>query len=469
MKSLFVALFFNWLPLFLIAQEITVSEEVPINNTGSYEIIGTIGGVTLVFTAQNYTYKIKGLDQNLQLSFEKKLELDRRKADILTVGKVNKHVVVVYTYQRKSNTYVKAHKYDKAANLVDSMLIKNYGYVLPVPKFGAVDSEDRSKLLLFYIEQRETLRALAFDMANFGTLWEESTLMVEKGKSLEDWPELHVANNSDMLVLYRRNNFRSKRKPHHIEMNHYIAQQKELRSYFIDMEGKLSVDIDFRIDNKNNTLIGSGLYGDLSKVRAKGFLYMNVPLDYQDNHRLVFHEFSPALLSNLLDKKVKNNKGYAEIAIAETVLRRDGGVLTVLEYDSRSFAVQSDRNAIPNDERVFGSLYAISIHPDGKVHWDVLLQKKQKGGLDRSYLGSFFLYRSPSALRILYNDDLKFYSQVNEYVVNGIGDFKRNSILNTRDLDIRLSFREALQVSSRTFLVPSVSPNRLKLVRFEYE
>ncbi|MCH2084019.1 MAG: hypothetical protein MK226_16605 [Saprospiraceae bacterium] len=468
MKPLFIALFLCLLPLFLIAQEITVSEEVPINNTGSYEIIGTIEGVTLLYTAQNYTYKIKGLDQELQLSFEKELELDRRKADILAVEKVDKHIVVIYTYQRRSKTYVKAHKYDKAANLVDSMLIKNYGYVLPIPKFGAVSSENRTKLLLFYVEQRETLRALAFDMASFDTLWEESVPLVEKGKMLKEWPELHVADNSDMFFLYRRNNFRSKKKQHYIEINHYIAEQKQLKSYLINMKGKLSVDIDFRIDNKNNTLIGSGLYGDFSKVRAKGFLYMNVPLDYQDNHRLVFHEFTPELLSNLLDKKVKKNKGYAEIAIAETVLRRDGGVLTVLEYDSRSFAVQSDRNAIPNDERVFGRLYAISIHPDGKVHWDVLLQKKQKGGLDRSYLGSFFLYRSPSALRILYNDDLKFYSQVNEYVVNGIGDFKRNSILNTRDLDIQLSFREALQVSSRTFLVPSISPNRLKLVRFAY-
>jgi hypothetical protein len=468
MKPLINALFLCMLPAFLIAQEITVSEEVPINNTGNYEIIGTIGGTTLLYTAQNYTYKLKGLDQDLQLSFEKELELDRRKADILGVEKVNNHIVVIYTYQRRSKTYVKAHKYDQAANLVDSMLIKNYGLILPVPKFGVVRSEDRSKLLLFYVEQRETLHSLAFDMANFDTLWEKSMLVVEKGKILEDWPELQIADNSDMLVLYRRNNFRSKKKPHHIEVNHYKAEQKLMRRYIIGMEGKLSVDIDFRIDNKNNALIGSGLYGDFTKVRAKGFLYMNVPLDYQDDHRLVFHEFSPELLSDLLDKKVKKNKGYSEIAIAETVLRRDGGVLTVLEYDSRSFAVQSDRNAIPANEREFGRLYAISIHPDGKIHWDVLLQKKQKGGLDRSYLGSFFLYRSPSALRILYNDDLKFYSQVNEYVVNGKGEFERNNVLNTRDLDIQLSFREALQVSSRTFLVPSVSPNRLKLVRFAY-
>ena len=308
MKPLFIALFLCLLPLFLIAQEITVSEEVPINNTGSYEIIGTIEGVTLLYTAQNYTYKIKGLDQELQLSFEKELELDRRKADILAVEKVDKHIVVIYTYQRRSKTYVKAHKYDKAANLVDSMLIKNYGYVLPIPKFGAVSSENRTKLLLFYVEQRETLRALAFDMASFDTLWEESVPLVEKGKMLKEWPELHVADNSDMFFLYRRNNFRSKKKQHYIEINHYIAEQKQLKSYLINMKGKLSVDIDFRIDNKNNTLIGSGLYGDFSKVRAKGFLYMNVPLDYQDNHRLVFHEFTPELLSNLLDKKVKKNK-----------------------------------------------------------------------------------------------------------------------------------------------------------------
>ena len=81
---------------------------------------------------------------------------------------------------------------------------------------------------------------------------------------------------------------------------------------------------------------------------------------------------------------------------------------------------------------------------------------------------SYFLFRTPTSLRFLFNDEIKYENTVSEYVLNGNGDFERNSLLSTENLKLRLRFRDALQVNGNELIVPSERRNRLRLVKLEY-
>jgi hypothetical protein len=82
---------------------------------------------------------------------------------------------------------------------------------------------------------------------------------------------------------------------------------------------------------------------------------------------------------------------------------------------------------------------------------------------------SFFLFKSPTNLRLLFNDEIKYENTVSEYVVNGLGGFERKSLLSTENLELKLRFRDALQVSATEVIVVSERRNRLKLVKLQYE
>ena len=81
----------------------------------------------------------------------------------------------------------------------------------------------------------------------------------------------------------------------------------------------------------------------------------------------------------------------------------------------------------------------------------------------------YLLHGEPaSSLRFLFNDEIRFENTVSEYVVNGRGEFDRNSLFNTRDLSLRLRFRDGVQTAGNELVLPSEHRNKLRLVRMTY-
>ncbi|MEL6357809.1 MAG: hypothetical protein AAFQ37_12855, partial [Bacteroidota bacterium] len=52
--------------------------------------------------------------------------------------------------------------------------------------------------------------------------------------------------------------------------------------------------------------------------------------------------------------------------------------------------------------------------------------------------------------------------------LNSKGDFDRNSLFHTRDLELKLRFRDGVQVATNEVIIPSERRNRLRLVTLTY-
>ena len=76
--------------------------------------------------------------------------------------------------------------------------------------------------------------------------------------------------------------------------------------------------------------------------------------------------------------------------------------------------------------------------------------------------------KTPSRLRLLYNDEIKKSNTVSEYIMDPTGKIARNSLLSTEDQEMKLRFRDALQISNRELLVPSETNYDLILVKITY-
>lgn len=111
----------------------------------------------------------------------------------------------------------------------------------------------------------------------------------------------------------------------------------------------------------------------------------------------------------------------------------------------------------------------LSIHPTGELHWKTLLYKKQYSQNDGGAYSSYFTYITASNIKLIFNDEIKQENTISEYILDGLGNGDRNSVMNTENLELHLRFREGIQLDNKRFLIPSERRSRLKLVRFEYE
>jgi hypothetical protein len=276
-----------------------------------------------------------------------------------------------------------------------------------------------------------------------------------------------------MHLIIEKDNYRSRRKEHFYQVHSYYGESDEYVTFDTDFQGMLTYDAYFTYDDLNQTLVASGFYSEKNLGMATGFFYLNVDPRRPENKTLKFQKFEQETLMGILGKRGKRAKGLQEISVQEIVLRRDGGAILIGERNRMFERGGTSRTYIDGVNRFmvdyyFDDLLIASIHPSGEVHWKTILHKKQYSQDDNGIYSSYFLFKTPSNLRFLFNDEIKYENTVSEYILNGFGNYDRNSLLSTANLDLRLRFRDALQTASNALIVPSERRNRLKLVKMEF-
>ncbi|MEL6969528.1 MAG: hypothetical protein AAFZ63_07095 [Bacteroidota bacterium] len=455
------------------AQVLTVSEEIPINTDIAYEVLGELGNHVLLFRDRKTEFEVQAFNSQMRQTWSKEITLDRRLPKILGIVPTREDFTVVYSYRQKGNTLIKAHRYDPAANLVDSSLLVDLGYLFFTPRFELIRSEDRSKMLLYYVENQDMIHAYSIDVPTQSLIWERKFPLqdVLYGR---DFVQALVDNRGAASFVFQKDNFRSRRKQHYYQIQTYFGSD-EPRMTNITMEGYLSYDVYFEADNLNNQIVAAGLYTEDNVERARGYFYLRYQPDTDEKVKVQFTPFSEEFLQNLLGRDYREGKGLNETTAREIVLRRDGGALLIAERNkqlqrrtgttSRVYYDATVRNLV---DFYFEEVFIVSIHPTGELHWETILHKKQYSQDDNGVFSSYFLFETPGRLRFLFNDEIRFENTVSEYIINGLGEYDRNSLFSTTNLDLRLRFRASIQISPNELIIPSERRNRLKLVRLTY-
>jgi hypothetical protein len=457
------------------AQQITMSEDIPLRNDVAYELLGEFKGRVLLFRDQISKYEVQGFDQRLRPSWSKILTLDKKNPKVIGSTHSRNDFTLIYHYRDQGNTILKAAKFDPGANMIDSATINNLGSVFFTPEFELAFSEDRSKILVYYIERQSILHAFVFDAASFRPLWKKS--VSPSGFSFfEDFLQVVLDNEGNMCLVFEKDKFLARKDGHHYHIISVIGTEDRLTQFQAPLDGKLTYDVLFTYDNLNDRLVAAGLYSDKSGDRATGYFVLKIDPLQRELPFLRFESFNDLFVSNLIGKEVEKNKGVTELSVREIVLRRDGGVLMIAErireYERRLGA--PNRVSFDGVGRFIVDYYhedivALSIHPDGRAHWETILPKKQYSQDDGGVYSSYFLFKTPENLRFLFNDEIRFENTVSEYRLNGAGAFERRSLLNTEKLEVRLRFRDAIQVSADALVVPSERRNRLRLVKITFD
>jgi hypothetical protein len=359
---------------------------------------------------------------------------------------------------------------------VDSTTLVDFGVFSTAPQEGIYRSEDESKLLLLITEQQSKVRCLGIDMEKLELTY-DMELEPEKFFFNDDFMQAEIANDGTTYFVIERDNFKSRRKEHKYEV-HTIKPNRQFDKFEVPMGDSLTYDIFFRYDNQNGHLTAAGLYTTKNFTRADGYFWINVDPANPAATQPSFTPFPLTLIRNIEGKKYnKKNPGIDELSVRNIVLRKDGGGLIITERNRQlERRSNSSRTQVANNYGIrplvdyhYDELVVFSVHPNGDPHWSNILHKRQYSQDDGGAYSSYFLMENQRSLRFLFNDEIRFENTVSEYVVNGRGEFDRNSLFHTRDLELRLRFRDGVQVAANEMILPSEHRNKLRLVKVTYE
>lgn len=126
----------------------------------------------------------------------------------------------------------------------------------------------------------------------------------------------------------------------------------------------------------------------------------------------------------------------------------------------------------------YGSRFTVDYHyenlllfhlsnSEGKS-WQKLLPKRQFSNDDDGAYSSYFLFKNPNHLRLIYNDEIRNENTVSEYIIRSNGASLRTNLLSTDFQKLRLQVRNGMQISSHGILIPSIRGKVLKILLIDY-
>lgn len=454
------------------AQRITVSEEIVLKEDLAYDILGNMNGQTLLLRDRGTDFEVRCYDQQMLLRWERILELEKRSSDIISVVEGNNQFHFLYGYRHRGDYIIMHRVYNADLTLVDTMVVHVDEKEYFTPRYRAAVSEDRTKVLLFQAEKENEVSTMVYALPEQELLWEKEIRMQE-GSVRRDFREMLVSNRGDVFIILDQE--RISERHHSFAVVFIDGETGLVRDTEVNLGDLLASDLYPAIDNKNHRLVVTGLFNEKALGKSKGMYMASVEMqNLAMQLRTVI--FTEEFLQSIYGKEVSANKGLTNFSIQDVALREDGGALLIAEMTKE----YSRRPSIPGRrdfsyarggwvDYYYEDIIVFALHPDGTEHWNAVLHKKQYSQDDDAMYSSYFLFKTPEMLRLLFNDEIRQENMVSEYVIRGNGYHRRQSVFSTDYQRLRLRLKDAVQVSHNECIVPSERNSRLSLVKITFE
>jgi len=462
--------------LYLDAQKVTVSREIGIRNNYSYDVLPNIVDNIIFYHDKGIEHSFEIYDNNLRYKNTIQLDLEKKNIQPTGVLPMDSTFRFYYSYKDEDKVYFRVNVYDENVSLKDSstLSVKDKKIINSNPRFAF--SKDKSKVLIFTPDDKN----LHLQLVNNITLKLifDFTLMVKNVNLKSDFEELLVTNSGEIYLLARKSSFWDRKDADGFTLIRIKDQSNILMHHFTPEKDKIS-DLLMNYDEKNVRLALGGFITENDESKATGYFGFSINGDAMpEEAEILVNKFSPDFISEVTGKKTGKAKEISDYRIKDILVRNDGGVIIISEL-VKEFTRRTQMIA-PNQ---FGDYFParglvdyyhediilLSTFPDGKEHWRKILFKKQFSQDDNGIYSSYFVFKTPSRIRLIYNDEIKNSNTVSEYVFDPLGQFERKSVLSTDYQNLKLRFRDAIQIGPSNLLVPSEKNSKINLVRIDYD
>lgn len=458
-----------------VAQRVTVSDELAIKNDVAYDLLGLAEDQILLYRDKGNQHILEVFTEDLKFLFDRELYLDEKRSEVLGLVRQGSNFILFSSYRKKDKYTLAANLFDKNGDPIDTAYIINEEEDFEPRSFQFSTSEDKSKSLFYAASSNKLFHLFVVDNDSLSLLWNQDILITDY-EVRSDFQGAFVTNTGEVNVLYYDDTKESQKD----EPQFLLVGAVETGDVYINrfiVKKKYVVDVTCRYDNKNNNFIIAGLASDEREYDADAYFFVSKQVSTLEEVNTVgFRNFDATFIEEVYGKKLGKNKRLDDFVTRDVIVRNDGGIILVTEME-KEFYRRSSFNTVAANADGYGrgwvdiyteDMILIAISQDGTEDWKKILYKKQFSQDDGGAFSSFFIFKNPSRLRLIYNDEIKNNITVSEYVVDPLGRHERNSLLSTEYQNLKIRWREGVQISPSAMLVPSENNFRLSLVKVDY-
>lgn len=455
-------------------QEVSVSGELNLRNYFAYEILSQVDERIIVYRDKGFTKEIDVFNSEMENTVSAELELEKKRVDVFSVMGQDSVFQILYGFFEKDSMHIKYRIYDRKVQLKDSMTVAKIPKKSIRRKFATAISEDKGKVLLNTVNDKDNIIFFLYDCKKRRIEW--SNIVVVDDELGRELNKIKLANNGDFVLSLNSKKWYNNQED--LRMVLFKPRMRTQRFFSFQKDLYFKENLFFKHDNKNNNFIISGTYSEKFGRDTKGYFYKCKPIDaFGEGEEVNFIPFKSTLYSELLQGSKKKGRVFDDLEIQDIILRNDGGLVFISEI-IREYSRRSPYNTYARGNEGYmrrgwvdyynDDIVITNLNTDGSISWNKVLYKKQFSQDDEGVFSSFFLMKTPSRLRFLYNDEIKRNNTVSEYIMNPNGSIARNSLLSTAYQNMKLRFKDAVQISSNSIIVPSEQNYDLNLVRISY-
>lgn len=286
--------------------------------------------------------------------------------------------------------------------------------------FDFVVSEDSTKLLLYRNEPfdkyaNEKFTYVVLDKT-LKTLWRKEIELPYTDRYFEI-TEYRIDNNGNVFMLGAVYPDKTKGEksttrfvqPKYIVFSYHYAEN-ELSEYEIQLENKYISDITFRLNDKNDLVVG-GFYATTPGSGIQGTFFMRIDDESREVTSTNLKAFDKDFMRNFLsERRVEKGRGLTDMYFDYFILRSNGGAVLVGEqYYAQHICYQDFRtgNMICTYHFYYNDIIVVNIDELGNITWTRRIPKLQHTVNDNGFYSSYSLGVIGKKLQFIYNDHPK--------------------------------------------------------------
>jgi len=459
------------------AQTVTISDEVNIRNDYSYDLLGDINNNIVLFRDSGKKKYIDVFDEKLSHKYQREIRLEKDNVLFHGVVPFDTCFHMLYSYSKEDSVYTVIRKIDDTAAALDTVRLFTTAKKDKLLKFELLTNDARTHSLLYAYHRTEGFKFVLLDHKRTEIVYTR-VVPWDKLNFLDEFVSVDLSNDLYIFLLLQHNNKKGNMENHHFDLTVIDPKTDSKTSQQIVAKDHISIDAQGNYDPVNKQYVITGLYNEKSSSHSKGLYYSRSQIPFtKEVIEVDYIPHSASFLKEVYGRKKKKLEQLEHHVIQDVLFNQDGGFVVFSEYEKtytrkstyQSYAQVGGRRGLAGwMDHHFEEIGILAVSPKGEIRWKNVLHKNQFSQDDGAAFSSFYLFSTPSILRIVFNEEIKNNNLVSEYLIATNGQTKRSSLLNTEYQNLKLRFRAAVQLNNSSFLVPSEKSNLLKLVKISY-
>ncbi|TVR77854.1 MAG: hypothetical protein EA412_09985 [Chitinophagaceae bacterium] len=469
------------------AQVISYSSPQRLSNRSSgIRILGETKEGILVYKAGRRTDDIDIYGSDLRLKAEVRITANCNNCFAHRFYIFYDRVVIFFLQQERNYSVLHYREYTAGLNPIGSVSVLdtipgNKEFVYDNLRFSI--SENREYIYYAYPEQesRNTTSYYVHGFTRDLSYFASGRIEASKIFDYVNLHSLHVTNEGKAFLIEEAyENIRLSRSLNEFVINKFNPESPQaIKSYTFIPEKENRGRVVFNVDNFNRSFLAHSYYKDSSgNNNIKGINYLRIDSTFSIAVQTSI-PFTGEIIFSLTgrDTLIRSQSLLETYNLYQVVPLYDGGFVTIGEsrhdnLESYRGSATSSPSLTPGFRSVninyFNDILVVAYDKNGNYLWHNVLIKKQISEDDRGFFSSYYLVRTPDRLRLIFNEEIFYQTNINEYIIDEKGRSNRNNIFNSGDRNIMLAPRLGRQISPNTVIIPSFRRNNFRLVKIRY-